>query len=447
MENIQTFLSSTFTGLHCLLSTNYTGQQFIRIIPVVSRDELLQYYPLVEIRCVQEEDIIKIVLVNYRMELLDISLSVNLADIEKICDFVRQYLLGTQFVRCKGLQRVDVSDKSKVLSERGTNGRKSFRSIECKTVYVKDEENIEGFLCDSCTKLKRVTRRVEEPIQQEEPELPDVEEEVLRVCPFEDCKRSFRRKTPYENHLKLHKTIAKPTRRKKRKKKKVKAVEDKEYQCPKCQQSYNYEKSYIKHLRTHDIYICTKCPEEFPSNEELSEHYQSSHPKVERKKKYNIDREIDCELCEEHFDNLEALSKHNIEHHDIAGDPCPICGKHLQKSSMRNHIEKVHNADTARKYTCQDCGKVYKTKTDLDTHYTKHSGEKMYTCQVCGKSYRFWNGLDNCLRKHEQRDRYHCDWEGCGKSFNSKFRLDNHTRSHDGVKPFNCPLCPYNCSR
>ena len=28
-----------------------------------------------------------------------------------------------------------------------------------------------------------------------------------------------------------------------------------------------------------------------------------------------------------------------------------------------------------RKYPCQTCGKIYKTKTDLDTHSTKHSGK------------------------------------------------------------------------
>ena len=30
-----------------------------------------------------------------------------------------------------------------------------------------------------------------------------------------------------------------------------------------------------------------------------------------------------------------------------------------------------------RKYPCQTCGKIYKTKTDLDTHSTKHSGKSL----------------------------------------------------------------------
>ena len=43
--------------------------------------------------------------------------------------------------------------------------------------------------------------------------------------------------------------------------------------------------------------------------------------------------------------------------------------------------------------------------------------------------------------------RYKCEVQGCGKSFNSKFRFEQHQRTHDGVKPFHCPLCPYDCSR
>ena len=114
---------------------------------------------------------------------------------------------------------------------------------------------------------------------------------------------------------------------------------------------------------------------------------------------------------------------------------------------MRNHIEKVHNSDNAKKYTCEECGKVYKTKTDLDTHYTKHTGEKLYTCPTCGKSYRFWNGLDDCQRRHDSDMRYKCNWQGCDKAFNSKFKFEQHQRTHDGVKPFQCPLCQYSCSR
>ena len=65
----------------------------------------------------------------------------------------------------------------------------------------------------------------------------------------------------------------------------------------------------------------------------------------------------------------------------------------------------------SRKYTCEECGKVYKTKTDLDTHFTKHTGDKLFTCPTCGKSFRFWNGLDDCMRRHNSDMRYKCNWQ------------------------------------
>ncbi len=46
-----------------------------------------------------------------------------------------------------------------------------------------------------------------------------------------------------------------------------------------------------------------------------------------------------------------------------------------------------------------------------------------------------------------QNLRHVCGESGCGKGFNSRFRLVQHQRTHNGSKPFQCPLCPYDCSR
>ena len=411
MENIATLLSSTFSdSLHCLLSINYTNQLFIRLIPLTTSDHLLLYYPLVEIRCVQDDDKIRLQLVSYKLQVMDIMQSFSLADTEQICEFVRKYLLKTQFSRCQGLP--SKSKSSNIVKDVESDGRTVFRSNNCKAVFIKDSDIS---LCNECRTLQRKPRRTKKAKAVAEEENVDDPEHVVSG---ED-----------EDRMQVKDS-----------------QKQEEFKCKICQQKYTYEKSYLKHLKVHNIYTCIKCKEEFTSEEALKSHVESSHTKVV-KKKYFIDREVTCEPCDEHFENLDALSKHNIEKHNIRGDPCQICGKYLQRTSMRNHVEKIHNVETARKYTCTECGKVYKTKTDLDTHFTKHSGEKLFACQVCGKTYRFWNGLDNCLRKHEQRERYQCEWQGCGKSFNSKFRLDNHIRTHDGNKPFSCPLCSYNCSR
>ena len=226
----------------------------------------------------------------------------------------------------------------------------------------------------------------------------------IRTCPYENCGKKFKRKAAYENHLNLHKksdVIDKSVSKKINAKDKR---EEHKFVCQVCESCYNYEKSYLKHLQLHQIYICFHCKEEFTYPNELEEHMKSNHKKKSRKKLVP-ERELKCDTCNIEFPSLDELSSHNKQYHELIGDPCHICGKYLKRGSMRNHLEKVHNSEESRKYTCPECGKKYKTKTDLDTHFTKHTGDKQYTCPTCGKSYRFWNGLDNCLRKHEVRVR------------------------------------------
>lgn len=235
------------------------------------------------------------------------------------------------------------------------NPRSVFRSKKCKTVYPDPGADVSGvFICQSCsqTKPKRVKKSpVAEPQSVlEEHIVLDVDEddEVLRVCPFEGCERTFKRRLPFENHLKTHKTSNKKVTKKFKKKTKTQpAKESFAHYCDPCQVGYNYEKSYLKHMRQHDKFICSICKECFTSIELLEEHTQTEHRKRERRK-YQTDRELKCDKCNEAFLDLDSLSKHNIEHHGIRGDPCPVCGKYLQRSSMRNHIEKVHNSDNAR---------------------------------------------------------------------------------------------------
>jgi hypothetical protein len=74
----------------------------------------------------------------------------------------------------------------------------------------------------------------------------------------------------------------------------------------------------------------------------------------------------------------------------------------MKKSSVAAHIRMVHEGEEQRTHLCNICGKGYKTRTDHDRHYTKHTGHKLYCCAVCGKGFRFWGGADDCKRRHEQ---------------------------------------------
>ena len=230
-----------------------------------------------------------------------------------------------------------------------------YRSKKCRTVYPESGAAVSGiFICQFCSqsKPKRVKKSpvLESEPGEEELHVHDVEEEddVIRVCPYEGCERTFKRNLPFENHLKTHQKKEKDFTKKVKKKKKIQPVKENfAHYCDSCQAGYNYEKSYLKHMRQHDKFICPKCKECFESSELLDEHSRTEHRKRERRK-YQTDRQLKCDKCNESFSDLDSLSKHNIERHGIQGDPCPICGKYLKRSSMRNHIEKVHNSDRAR---------------------------------------------------------------------------------------------------
>ena len=293
----------------------------------------------------------------------------------------------------------------------------------------------------------------EEHLTEEESTIVTTEDDFPRVCTYENCGRSFRRREPFLKHMKLHQMKETSEKLKKKKanrksKKKRSLRRGGVYECDFCKTTYTYRKSFLKHVASHQDpppeNQCQECAEIFSSGEELDHHLVEKHRRKKEKKKPEY-KEIKCHTCNIEFATLDLLSSHNIDNHGIVGDPCHICGKYVKKSSMRNHVMRVHHADQIRKYTCQICGKVYKTRTDLETHSTKHTGSKLYTCPVCGKSYRFWGGIDNCLRRHSGDMRYSC--QHCGKKFNDKFRLRLHTRIHEGVRPFKCPSCRYDCSR
>ena len=229
-----------------------------------------------------------------------------------------------------------------------------FRSKKCKTVYPDPGADVSGaFICQFCSQSKPKRAKKTPVVDPEfvlEENIIDVEEDddVIRVCPFEGCERTFKRKLPFENHLKTHQTKVKKATKKVKKKTQTRPTKESfAHYCDPCQVGYNYEKPFLKHMRQHDKFICSTCKECFASSELLEKHSQTEHRKRERRKD-QTDRELKCDKCNETFSDLDSLAKHNIEHHGIQGDPCPVCGKYLKRSSMRNHIEKIHNCDNAR---------------------------------------------------------------------------------------------------
>ena len=69
---------------------------------------------------------------------------------------------------------------------------------------------------------------------------------------------------------------------------------------------------------------------------------------------------------------------------------CPICGMNVRH--LDEHLKFVHTADDKKKFQCQDCGKGFVRKGDIEKHrinvHLKTKTKKPYHCRYgCDSTY------------------------------------------------------------
>ncbi|GLV35898.1 senseless-2 [Carabus blaptoides fortunei] len=71
------------------------------------------------------------------------------------------------------------------------------------------------------------------------------------------------------------------------------------------------------------------------------------------------------------------------------------------EKSLKSH-RKLHTRTVEemmeRKFSCEQCGKMFKTKDSLMKHAAVHSDERPYKCDLCGKTFKF----QSCWRTHKK---------------------------------------------
>ena len=93
--------------------------------------------------------------------------------------------------------------------------------------------------------------------------------------------------------------------------------------------------------------------------------------------------------------------------------------------------------DIPRPYLCAVCHKRFKSRTGLNMHNKRHTGENVYSCTQCDKRFSSQGGLSRHMNIHAGM--YKCT--ECGKCCTTRRHLAVHRQSHLGEKPFECTVC------
>lgn len=85
-------------------------------------------------------------------------------------------------------------------------------------------------------------------------------------------------------------------------------------------------------------------------------------------------------------------------------------------------------------HECDQCGKKWRTVTELKSHVASHSDVRPYVCEICGQAYKMKKALDIHIGMHNGIHPFVCEY--CNKSFTQKVGLEKHLPIHTGVTRF-----------
>lgn len=145
-----------------------------------------------------------------------------------------------------------------------------------------------------------------------------------------------------------------------------------------------------------------------------------------------------CDACGKQFRTKTLLQKHVLfVHEGVKDHPCDICGRCFSDKRYMEDHRRIHTGE--RPYVCDLCGKTFKQSASLFIHKELHKGLRKHVCEMCDKRFTTRSSLTIHIKRHIGERNFIC--ATCGKAFVDGKHLKDHMAVHSNERPFACELC------
>lgn len=181
----------------------------------------------------------------------------------------------------------------------------------------------------------------------------------------------------------------------------------------------------------------------------MNDSYMNAYNRMKRRGRKPRPGGHQCTKCDESFVTVAKLVSHRATVHTkryeyLKKFPCPDCNtlesprSFVSKRSLIRHQRAEHWNDI--QYVCEQCGKSFYIRDELDRHRSLHHAPPPFICTVCDRTFNRKQDLKFHSDTHAPSPQYQCSI--CGTFFRTQATLRKHLQWHSGIKPHACPACP-----